>query len=209
MTGYNAAVPSAAPTRSAVSEESAFRELMLRVRAGDAAAATELVRTYEPAIRRAVRVRLEDTRLQRLCDSMDICQSVLASFFLRAAAGQYDLEQPDQLFKLLVSMARNKLADEARRQAAACRGGGVAAGGLEGVDQAAPGGTPSEQLIGQELLEEFRKRLTDEERQLADQRALGREWTDIAAELGDSPEALRKRLTRAIDRVTRELGLEE
>src|SRR4051812_13228598 len=115
---------SAVSRRIAVVEDSTFRDLMRRVRAGEAAAATELVRTYEPAIRRAVRVRLEDSRLQRLCDSMDICQSVLASFFLRAAAGQYDLEKPAHLFKLLVAMARNKLADETRRQAAECRGGG-------------------------------------------------------------------------------------
>jgi RNA polymerase sigma-70 factor (ECF subfamily) len=192
-----------------VSEESTFQNLMRRVRAGDAAAAAELVRTYEPAIRRAVRVRLEDSRLQRLCDSMDICQSVLASFFLRAAAGQYDLDKPEQLFKLLVSMARNKLTDEARRQTAECRGGGLAEEQLDKVDRADPGGTPSEHLIGQELLAEFRKRLSDEERQLADWRAQGRGWTDIATDLHDSPEALRKRLGRAVDRVARELGLEE
>jgi RNA polymerase sigma-70 factor (ECF subfamily) len=192
-----------------VSEDATFPDLMRRVRAGDAAAAAELVRTYEPAIRRAVRVRLEDTRLQRLCDSMDICQSVLASFFLRAAAGQYDLKTPEELFKLLVSMARNKLTDEARRQAAERRGGGRAPAALEGVDQADPRGTPSEQLMGRELLEEFRKRLSEEERQLAEQRALGREWAELAAERGTSPGALRKRLERAVDRVTRELGLEE
>src|SRR5260221_3136505 len=60
--------------------------------------------------RRAIRFRLADTNLARLLDSMDICQSVLASFFLRAAAGQFDIEQPQQLVKLLVAMARNKLA---------------------------------------------------------------------------------------------------
>jgi RNA polymerase sigma-70 factor (ECF subfamily) len=192
-----------------MSEDATFSDLMRRVRAGDAAAATELVRTYEAAIRRAVRVRLEDTRLQRLCDSMDICQSVLASFFLRAAAGQYDVEKPEDLFKLLISLARNKLTDQARRQKALRRGGGRVDEGLDGVDRAAPGDSPSEQVIGQELLEEFRKRLTNEERYLAEQRALGREWADLAAEQGDSAGALRKRLERAINRVTRELGLEE
>src|SRR5262249_23133550 len=174
---------------------------MRRVRAGAAAAAAELVRTYEPAIRRAVRVRLEDSRLQRLCDSMDICQSVLASFFLRAAAGQYDLETPEQLFKLLVSMARNKLADQARRQAAGRRGGNrIAEGDAQHADRAAPHAPPSEKMRGKELVEAFRTRLSEEERQLADRRAQGHEWTDIASELGGTPEALRKRLTRAVDR---------
>src|SRR5262245_28986230 len=94
----------------------AFTESMRRIRAGDEQAAAELVRQYEPLIRRAVRLRLEDQRLRRVFDSMDICQSVLASFFVRSAAGQYDLEQPEQLLNLLVRMARNKLASAARGQ---------------------------------------------------------------------------------------------
>ena len=51
----------------------AFQELIGRVRAGDQDAATELVKTYEPAVRRAVRLRLGDTRLGRAFDSMDVC----------------------------------------------------------------------------------------------------------------------------------------
>jgi hypothetical protein len=34
---------------------------------------------------------------------------VLGSFFVRAALGQYELNRPEQLFKLLASMAHNKL----------------------------------------------------------------------------------------------------
>src|SRR3954451_5481193 len=93
----------------------AFGELIRRVRAGDPGAATELVHHYEPAIRRAVRFRLADARLGSLLDSMDICQSVLKSFFVRAASGQYDLETPQQLLKLLTTMAHNKLISQARK----------------------------------------------------------------------------------------------
>ena len=91
-----------------------FQVLLRRVRAGDGQAAAELVRRYEPAIRRAARVRLVDTRLNRLLDSMDICQSVLASFFVRTALGQYELETPEQLLKLLATMTRNKLANQVK-----------------------------------------------------------------------------------------------
>src|SRR5881394_4022184 len=93
-----------------------FDELILRVRAGDQDAATALVRSYESAIRRAVRFRLTDARLGNLLDSMDICQSVMASFFLRAASGQYELETPEQLLKLLTVMAHHKLVSQARKQ---------------------------------------------------------------------------------------------
>src|SRR5262245_48907026 len=98
-------------------EDTTFPDLLRRVRAGEQEAATELVRRFEPAIRRAVRIRLVDARLKGLLDSMDICQSVMGSFFYRAALGQFDLERPEDLVRLLVTMARNKLADQARRQA--------------------------------------------------------------------------------------------
>src|SRR5919198_6288365 len=99
-------------------EDDVLSSLISRVRAGDAAAAAELVRRYEPVIRSRIRVwlRMQDRRLRRVFDSMDVCQSVLASFFVRAAAGQYDLEEPRDLLKLLVKMARNKLAMRARHE---------------------------------------------------------------------------------------------
>src|SRR5882672_7102445 len=97
-------------------DESVFADLLKRVRGGDSDAASELVRIYESAIRVAVRTRLSDPELRRQFDSMDVCQSVLASFFLRAAAGQYDLHDPEQLVALLTQMARNKLAMHARSQ---------------------------------------------------------------------------------------------
>jgi len=193
-----------------MSDDNLFADLIHRLRAGDARAAEELVREYEPAIRLEVHCRLRDSRLRRAFDSMDVCQSVLASFFVRAAAGQYDLEQPDQLRKLLVGMARKKLLFQVRKQRAQCRdvrrlepivrddGGAVAADP-----------SPSRQCEAQDLLHSFRQRLTPEERQLAELRAKGREWPDIAAEIGGTPSGRRKQLTRAVDRVARELGLDE
>src|ERR1043166_5920283 len=94
-------------------DPSSFADLIRRVRTGDADAATEIVREYEPAIRRSLRLRL-DPRLRRTADSMDICQAVLCSFFVRAASGQYELETPEQLLKLLATMARHK-AQKVRR----------------------------------------------------------------------------------------------
>ena len=93
-----------------------FADLLERVRRGDPDAAFDLVRKYESAIRVAVRTRLSDPKLRRQFDSMDVCQSVLASFFLRAAAGQYDLRDPAQLVALLTKMAHNKFAMRARHE---------------------------------------------------------------------------------------------
>ncbi len=87
-----------------------FEDLIRRVRAGDTDAATALVRQYESAVRIVARARLFDPDMCRQFDSMDICQSVLASFFVRVAAGQFELHRPAQLVALLTKMAQNKLA---------------------------------------------------------------------------------------------------
>ena len=197
------------PQGVAMSDGGTFDEILRRIRAGDDQAAAELVRRYEPVIRVAVRTRLGDPRLRRLVDSMDLCQSVLASFFVRAAAGQFDLKQPQQLVRLLVTLARNKVAYQARRQRAGNRDlrrdVPLDAGDW---DVAGPEPSPSRVASGRELLAEFRRRLSAEERRLADLRAEGHEWAEIAAALGGTAPARRMQLSRALDRVTREMGLE-
>jgi len=192
-----------------MSDEQTFHNLIGRVQAGEQDAAAELVRRYEPAIRRVVRCRLMDTRLRRVFDSMDVCQSVLASFFVRAALGQYDLKSSDQLLKLLSQMARHKAIDRVRRERAGRRDLERRNEDSEAYAQAAAAdASPSEQVAGRELLVEFRKRLSPEELELADLRAEGREWAEIAKDRNESAEALRKRLARGLDRVAQQIGLE-
>ncbi|QJW99127.1 ECF-type sigma factor [Frigoriglobus tundricola] len=104
-----------------MANEPQFADLIRRVRAGQAEAAAELVDQFEPEIRRAIRMRLTDPRLRRVLDSVDICQSVFGQFFARAAAGQFDLQEPNQLVRLLVVMAQNRLRNHAAFQQAARR----------------------------------------------------------------------------------------
>src|SRR6516225_5003693 len=183
-----------------MAESSEFAEFIRRIRAGDDQAARELVQLYEPVIRREVRLRLRDLRLASRFDWTDICQSVMASFFIRAAAGQYDLEQPDQLLRLLVVMTRHKLTQQVRRHRADRRDyrrlESRDPAYLEARSAAVP--TPSRVVAGRELLEELRRRLSQKERLLADLRGQGYDWAEIAARVGTTAEACRKRLARAI-----------
>src|SRR5262249_23231047 len=181
-----------------------------RVRQGDEQAAVELVRRYEAEIRLEVRswLRLRNPALRRVFDSMDICQSVLASFFARAAVGDFELDEPPQLIRLPVGMARNKVAEQARHHQRQRRDvrrvgdldlqAGIIAGEIE---------TPSRLASGRELLQKFRERLSEEERRIADLRAKGYDWASVAAELGGTPEGRRKQLARAVARVEQALGL--
>jgi RNA polymerase sigma-70 factor (ECF subfamily) len=187
--------------------EESFAELISRVRAGDEQAAAALVRRYEPEVRREVRFLLRDPFLRRSFDSMDICQSVMGSFFLRAGLGEYDLGRPEDLVRLLISMTRNKVVDATRRQRAQRRDHRRSTS-LDAIDLASETPSPSRVAEGRELLAAFRGKLSEEERNLADLRARGLEWADIASQVGGTAEARRKQLTRAVSRVARELGLE-
>jgi RNA polymerase sigma-70 factor (ECF subfamily) len=193
-----------------MTDDSEFSDLVERLRVGDDQAAAELVRHYEPLIRREVRMQLRDRRLCRLFDSMDFCQSVLASFFVRAATGQYDLEEPKDLVRLLVTMARNKVASEGRRQYRQRRDVCRTSAGDDAIDAMAhPDPTPSQQVANRELLDHVRSHLSEEELRIAELRRQGLSWAEIAAQLGGQAQARRMQLARGVERVVQELGLED
>lgn len=204
-------------------DEQGFRDLIRRVRAGDAHAAAELVRDYQEEIRRIVRIRLTDPRLRTEFESMDICQSVMGNFFARVAAGQFDLDKPEDLLRLLATMAMNKVKDRYRKMTAGKREHrSVRAGdSCDPVAEVAdPGRGPDSIVAEREILARIRARLTDDELYVYEQRAVGREWAEIAASLdtapdpirqklaGSKPDALRKKYDRALNRVLEELGID-
>jgi len=185
-----------------------FDELIRRVSVGDDQAAAQLVRNFEPVIRRVLRARLSASS-RRDFDSMDICQSVMAGFFFRAASGQFDLKEPGDLVKLLLTMTRHKVAEKMRWQHRLRRDSRRTVGGVEEIQMPARDPNPSSVVAGQDLLEAVRKRLSDDERQLVELRGRGLSWEEVAASLGGTAGARRNQLARALDRVAAELQLVE
>jgi DNA-directed RNA polymerase specialized sigma24 family protein len=109
-----------------------------------------------------------------------------------------------------VTMTRNKLVGQVRKQQTQMRDlRRREEAGQEKLQACAGGPTPSLQVTNDELIEEFRKRMSTEEWQIAQRRTQGVNWETIAAELGGTPEGCRKQLSRAVDRVSQELGLDE
>lgn len=184
-------------------------ELIRQIRSGEPAAAEQLFRYYEPEIRAEIRYRLRSSAVRRVVDSQDICQSVMFSFFLRIGAGQYEIEQPQELLQLLLKIARNKTNDAYRTQLADKRDVRRVRSLEDAKEMEEKQG--QEKVIADkaemsELLEELERKLSTQEFEIASLRRQGFQWDEIGVKLGDSPEALRKRFHRAIEKIGRTLS---
>ena len=189
-------------------ETDVLREWIDRIKLGDQAAAAELVRHFEPEILRFVRVRLTDPKLQRFLDSMDIVQSVMGRFFQRIQSDRLHVEHPLQLLRLLMTMARNSLLDHVRR--AKVRRDVSGAGGEQELQYVADRRIGQTELVEQaELVALVRGRLSSDEQQALDRWLLGDGWEQMSQDIGCEPDAIRKKVSRAIDRASKELGLLE
>jgi hypothetical protein len=60
-----------------------------------------------------------------------------------------------------------------------------------------------------ELIEIAMQRMTEDEQQILDLRGSGLDWVKVADRVGGTPEGLRKKLARGVERNTWELGPEE
>ncbi|TWT84771.1 RNA polymerase sigma factor [Planctomycetes bacterium CA13] len=185
-----------------------FDDLIRKLKKGDGLAASQLVAEYETEIRRYVRVRLRTSRMRRLIESVDICQSVFAKFFVDLKRETVCPQSPDQLRALLMTMAKNKLIDKARYNQADKRDiGAVEADGGMLLEQTSDASrSPSSVLADKELLEKFRGHLTEEERELIDARMEGTDWAEIATRCGTTGEAMRKRVMRSIEAAAKKIG---
>jgi RNA polymerase sigma factor (sigma-70 family) len=184
-------------------ENLSFRDLMARVRAGDAQAETVLVQRYEPIIQMVIRRRLNDSRLRQYLDSLDICQSVFLKFFPRVALGQYDLDTEEQLLKLLVTMALNRFRHYAEKYRGAAR---TIPAGREPVDASSG---PLDQAALREVVQQVRDRLPAKDRQIMDLRAADHSWAEIGARFGDKADAVRMHYHRVVQQILDELGLQD
>lgn len=187
-----------------------FPELLNRLRGGDLTAVQEFVARHETYLRRYIRRRLNRCRLQAVADSIDVCQSVLGTFLIRTANGEFELRQYSDIEKLLLLITKRKVAALVRREFSLLRDRNRLESFAAGADVASDSShEPSRIASGRDLVEEIRRRLPVEERMLFDLRREDKSWDQIAAERNGNSIVLRKRLSRALKRISRELGWED
>lgn len=104
--------------------------LLQRYRAGEGDAATELYRRYAERLFSLATAQTSAAVKGRV-DPEDIVQSVFRTFFRRAALGQYEVPNGEELWKLFLVIGLNKIRALARHHKAAKRDARMTTGGIE------------------------------------------------------------------------------
>ena len=181
-----------------------FAALIRRVQGGCPDAKEELYRRYGEAVRRVVSHKLRK-QLRRQLDSVDVAQSVWASFFL-GDPGRYSFPDADSLIAFLVRVATNKIVDQARYQFAQARDvrrersleEPGAPGGADPVGNVLPDRThtPSHYAMAGERWQKLTNNLSERHVRILELLLAGHSQTDVAREVGCDPETIRRLLDR-------------
>lgn len=84
------------------------RSLLKRFRTGNQDAATALYLRYAKRLERLAKINVSRSLAARV-DTDDVVQSVFRTFFRRVSQGQYDVGDQEDLWRLLLVMALNKI----------------------------------------------------------------------------------------------------
>jgi RNA polymerase sigma factor (sigma-70 family) len=167
----------------------------------DQAAFAELLRIVRMLVRSGMGKRLRDFR-----DSADVCQSIARSFIVDHREGALSFASDKQLVAYLRTVVRSKLASLARSDQALKRGGSTnrnIGSSIDITQFAAPdrGLDPADSSLREEASSQVNAALTEDDRELARLRLRGLEWNQIAEQLQQDPQVLRKRWSRLIERL--------
>jgi RNA polymerase sigma-70 factor (ECF subfamily) len=187
--------------QSTPSDDPSDRSLLRRLRGGSDDAATQLYTRYAHRLRALARAETAG-QLARRVDAEDIVQSVFRIFFTRASRGLYDVPDGEDLWKLLLVIALNKIRNEAEYHKAEKRDVGTTADLDQLASAAEPGGgddfaTTFLRLVVQDTLEQ----LPPLQRQLLELRMEGYDVNEIADRVGRSKRTVERSLQQARNRL--------
>ena len=173
------------------------RSLLRRLRGGSEDAATQLYYKYAQRLRALARATTS-AHLARRVDADDIVQSVFRTFFRAASQGLYDVPAGDDLWKLLLVIALNKIRAAGIHHSAAKRDVRATAE-LDRLDEAAEADPQddAEQTFLRLAVTDTLGRLTDLERHAIELRMEGFEVAEIADRMGRSKRTVERALQQA------------
>lgn len=190
-----------------------FQRLIDGLRSGDQSILHEVYARYGSLLRGIADSRLAPG-LKRRFDADDVVQSTFRTFFRRAHAGQFQFEDNQRLWNLLLAIALTKLREKARfhgrkgrsvereRNSLPSRPGDSTPPEESFLTPAPPPDAATELA---EAYESFLTALDEQERQLVDLKLQDRTNDEAAEALGISERSVRRILQRLESRMVRAL----
>lgn len=189
----------ASPGRRPINPESepSDRSLLLRLQAGSETAATRLYFRYAKRLRALARASCS-ADLARRVDADDIVQSVFRVFFKAASQGLYDVPAGEDLWKLLLVIALNKIRAQGIYHQAAKRDVRITAE-LGGTDPSAdtPAADAADRAFLELVVRDTLARLPASHRRMIELRLEGYEVAEIARLLSRSKRTVERGLQQA------------
>jgi RNA polymerase sigma-70 factor (ECF subfamily) len=180
--------------------DSSFSEMAERLRAGDERAAAAVFERYANRLIAVARTRLEE-RVRARVDADDVVQSVFRSFFSRQANDQFQIEDWDGLWALLVRITVRKSAETARKHRAARRNVARESSPIQPEDGSstrweAPARepTPEEVATLHETMEAMMAKLDERQRNMLSLHLQGFTVMEIGEQVGRSERAVHRTL---------------
>lgn len=179
------------------------KSLLRRFRLGQQEAATELYRRYAPRVHGLAR-RQCSSRLARRVDADDIVQSVFCAFFQAVRKGYYDVPDGEDLWRLLLVIALNKVRANRTFHQAARRDVRLTASAT--TLKSRKHRKDSTGMLLCIALQEALQQLDPTERRMVELLIQGHEVAEIAAKVGRSKrtvernlQAVRQKLSRLLE----------
>ena len=174
-------------------EPSSDRSLLRRLRQGQADAPTQLYLRYAERLQ-ALAARQTSTELGRRLDPEDIVQTVFRTFFRRAAEGDYDVPDGEEIWKLLLVIALHKIRDAGSFHKAAKRDVRRTSSGEanELAIRNAPGKDEVALAVLRMVIDEMLDGLPKSFRRMIEMRIDGHEVAEIARGVGRSKRSVER-----------------
>jgi len=171
-------------------ESNRLDSLLERLTSGDAAAAEEVFRAYEPYLRLVVR-RMLPNHLRAKFDSVDVVQSVWGDLLHGFREAGWRFASADHLKAFLIKATRNRFLN---RQEKYRRPAAEQSLEADGLGDKLPGQVPDpgEVLDADEVWERLLKACPPAHRQLVEMKRAGYSLKEIAAETGYHPSSIRR-----------------
>ena len=153
--------------------------------------------------------------MERRFDAPEVASSVCRTFVRRAGIGEFELEDGENLWRLLCAITLTKVREKARYHLRDKRSVGretdLDAGANEGRDRGVDGTpsgttTPSDEVAFTDALSHVLSELDDDDRRLVDLRLQQKSTEEIAEILGCSDRTVRRLLNRLETRFDEVLG---